>query len=159
MIEGVELHSLAEYSDPRGSIREVFKISWNWVKQTDFAQITHSRIIKNTVKAWHYHRYQTDWWYLVEGEVLVFLVDFRAGSFGEVMEISLSSKKPSVLKIPPLVLHGLKVKSKYADLMYLTDKVYSPADEGRIPYNHPDIPVNWGKKVIVSPNDQKTILI
>jgi dTDP-4-dehydrorhamnose 3,5-epimerase len=46
--------------------------------------------------------------------------------------------------IPPGVAHGYKViGTESALLVYLTDRFYDPADEGRIPYNDPQIQYDW----------------
>jgi dTDP-4-dehydrorhamnose 3,5-epimerase len=46
--------------------------------------------------------------------------------------------------IPPGVAHGYKVVGTEAGmLVYVTDRFYNPKDEGRIPYNDPQIRYDW----------------
>ena len=48
------------------------------------------------------------------------------------------------MRIPPGVGHGYKViGADAAMLVYVTDRLYNPQDEGRIPYNDPDIAYDW----------------
>ncbi|MCS6893186.1 MAG: dTDP-4-dehydrorhamnose 3,5-epimerase family protein [Deltaproteobacteria bacterium] len=156
---GAQIIYLKEFADLRGFFRELIKVSWKDFQDFEFAQISHSFMKKNVVKAWHYHKYQTDWWYVVAGKLKVALIDFRSGIFGKPVSFILDATRPAILKIPPLVIHGVKTLSSSAHLVYLTDKEYNPADEGRIPFNDARIKFFWGKKVIVSENDKKEFLI
>jgi dTDP-4-dehydrorhamnose 3,5-epimerase len=48
------------------------------------------------------------------------------------------------LLIPPGVGHGYKViGTAPAMLVYLTDRLYNPKDEGRIPHNSEGINYDW----------------
>lgn len=99
-----------------------------------------------TVKAWHIHKIQTDWWYVAHGVILAVLHDLRPDSEtrGETNEFFLGDDRdPIVLKIPPGVAHGCRCLSGPADLFYVTSHVYNPEDEGRIPHDDPDIGYDW----------------
>jgi dTDP-4-dehydrorhamnose 3,5-epimerase len=46
--------------------------------------------------------------------------------------------------IPPGVGHGYKViGGDTSILVYMTDRFYDPADEGRLPYNNPGVNYDW----------------
>ena len=65
-------------------------------------------------------------------------------SGGEVRLDNIGALRPWKLRIPPGVAHGYKVLgTEPALLVYLTNCFYDPADEGRIPYDHPDINYDW----------------
>ena len=142
-IEGVEVKELVTHADERGFFREV-------IRETDgffdhFGQWSHSLMYPGTVKAWHIHKLQTDWWYVV-GAVKVALYDTREESptKGQLMEFLMGDLQPGCVKIPPGVAHGYKViGGDPAMLVYMTDRFYNPADEGRTPHNQPGINYDW----------------
>ena len=76
----------------------------------------------------------------------VALVDLRRGSptFGARNTMYTGVFRPWQVLIPPGVAHGYKVISREPSLLvYATDQVYNPKDEGRIAYNHPAIAYDW----------------
>lgn len=164
-IIGVEFKSLLSYGDKRGFFREIIRESDAvFTNASNFSQWSHSKMAKNTVKAWHYHHLQTDWWYIAIGLVQVVLVDNRKDSKtkGVKIEFLLSGESNEgglqvVVKIPPGVLHGCKVLSPQAHLFYITSRIYDPNDEGRIPFNSPLVSHSWGNEseLIVADNDKK----
>ena len=72
-IIGVFLKDLKSHADDRGFFREIIRKTDNFFDEGGFGQWSHSRMIKNVVKAWHYHHEQTDWWYLPIGHAEVVL--------------------------------------------------------------------------------------
>lgn len=166
-INGVEIKELLTHPDDRGFFREI-------IRETDpffaagFGQWSHSKMSLNTVKAWHFHHLQTDWWYLGLGVITVALYDNREESptFGEKMVFKLGETEldpeaiSAVVKIPTGVLHGCKVLSPFAHLFYITSHIYNPNDEGRLPFNTPEVPHNWGNEedLIVSAKDRITFI-
>jgi dTDP-4-dehydrorhamnose 3,5-epimerase len=98
------------------------------------------------IKAFHYHLHQTDCWTPVAGQYQVALVDLRAGSptFGLRNTIYIGALRPWQVLIPPGIGHGYKViGTEPATLVYLTDRFYNPADEGRLAYDDPGIHYDW----------------
>ena len=167
LIHGVEFKFLKSFPDDRGFFREL-------IRKTDaffgdgFAQWSHSKMGKNTVKAWHFHHRQTDWWYLGIGVIHTALFDLRkeSPSFGKKMEFKLGDVDydqealSAIVKIPPGVAHGCRVISDTAHLFYITSCTYDPNDEGRYPFNTTEIPHSWGKEaeLIVSENDRRKFI-
>jgi dTDP-4-dehydrorhamnose 3,5-epimerase len=99
-----------------------------------------------TIKAFHFHRRQTDCWVPVEGMLQVELVDLRpqSASFGTRNTLYVGALRGWQLLIPAGVAHGYKViGTGPALLVYLMDRVYDPEDEGRIPYDDPRIQYDW----------------
>ena len=98
------------------------------------------------IKAWHIHKFQTDWWYVASGVLRVALYDNRPDSptYKEIVEIFMGDGHPAtVLRVPTGVAHGCKCMSESANLLYVTSSLYNPSDEGRIPFDDPDIAYDW----------------
>lgn len=142
MIEGVELKSLTTHPDERGFFREVLRIG----DIEQFGQWSHSMMVTGTIKAWHIHQKQTDYWYVPVGIVKAVVCDRRHGRamaaleeitrVYKIEEFLLGDNQPAqVLVIPPGIAHGLKVLQGPAHLFYITSREYDPADEGRIPFD------------------------
>lgn len=147
MIAGVKLIPLVTHNDERGYFREILKSS----QLPKFGQWSMSYMHSGTIKAWHWHSLQTDYWFVPSGTIKAVLTDLRINhnhilnhsdlepeveEFPECIEYFLGdNQNPTLLVIPPGVAHGLKVLQGPAVLMYITSEEYNPADEGRIPYD------------------------
>jgi len=163
-ILGVEVKRLVTHRDDRGFFREVVRVTDSLFQEASFAQWSHSRMVKDVVKAWHYHHVQYDWWYLPIGLIDTVLIDNRPESptykgkmtirMGDSLQFGPEANEVCV-KIPPGVLHGCRVLSDEAHLFYITSVTYDPNEEGRIPFNSPDVDHDWGPGAIVVPNDTR----
>ncbi len=140
MIEGVKLTT---HTDERGFFREILRVD---DEGFTFGQWSHSSMYAGTIKAWHIHQIQTDWWYVPIGVIKAVLCDLRFTQYISVSQLEtnaipkteylLGDNQPAqVLRIPPGVAHGLKVLQGPAHLFYVTSHVYNPEDEGRIPFD------------------------
>jgi dTDP-4-dehydrorhamnose 3,5-epimerase len=90
------------------------------------------------------------------GEVFDVAVDIRLGSpaFGKWVGEILSATNHKQLYIPPGFAHGYCVLSETALFSYKCTDYYSPADEGGVIYNDPDIAIAWlVDKPLVSKKD------
>lgn len=163
-IRGVSLKNLKTFPDDRGFFRELIRSSDDFFKD-GFAQWSHSKMGLNTVKAWHYHHLQIDWWYLAIGLAEVVLFDNRKESptYRRKMQFKLGEAEldkqvlTAVVRIPQGVLHGLKVLSDTAHLFYITSRTYNPEDEGRFPFDSSIVEHDWGdaSELIVAANDRR----
>jgi dTDP-4-dehydrorhamnose 3,5-epimerase len=145
MIDGVLIKKLIPHPDERGYFTEIIRHNDKFFRE-GFAQLSHSFMVDGVVKAWHIHKIQIDWWYVVSGTVKVVLYDKRDTSptEKETNEFMMGENAENiVLKIPSGVAHGLKVTAGPAHLVYITSSVYSSGEEGRIAYNDPDIGYDW----------------
>lgn len=145
MIDGVLIKELVRHPDERGYFEEMIRKTDDFFAE-GFGQVSHSFMVSGVVKAWHVHKTQVDWWYLLQGVIKVALFDLRENSktHRELMELVLGSDEPNkIIKIPPGVAHGLKVLEGPADLVYVTSGMYTKEEEGRILYNDPDIGYDW----------------
>ena len=147
MINGIEIRELKTFNDDRGFFREIIRLTDDHFAD-GFGQWSHSLMFDNVIKAWHYHKIQTDWWYVVAGVLRVGLYDLRHDSptYKQTMDFLMGDLQLAiVIKIPPGVAHGCKTVQGPVHLFYLTSHVYNPDDEIRIPYDDPEIDFDWLK--------------
>ena len=148
LIEGVRIFPYPLWPDDRGYFLEVARIGKGAVADfpAESTQVSAALSYPGTIKAFHFHKFQTDCWVPVQGMFQVALVDLRKDSrtHGLRNTFYVGALRPWQLIIPPGVGHGYKVIGPNpAMLVYLTNRFYDPQDEGRIPYNHPQIAYDW----------------
>src|ERR1700722_3043961 len=151
LIEGVRIEPLQVYPDDRGFFTELARLGKGLASGmvpggTRNIQVSLTLTYPGTIKAIHYHAEQTDLWAPVSGMVQVFLYDLRRNSrtFGAINTIFAGRLQPWEILIPPGVAHGYKALGvEPIQLVYFTDRHYNPADELRLPYDHPDIAYDW----------------
>ena len=148
LIDGVRIQPIALWPDDRGYFLEVQRLGQGLAVgfPAESTQVSAALNYPGTIKAFHYHLRQHDCWTPVAGLLQVALVDLRAGSptFGARNTFYVGVLRPWQILIPPGVGHGYKVVGRDpALLVYLTDRFYDPADEGRIPYDDPHIGYDW----------------
>ena len=147
MIAGIILKELTSHTDDRGFFREIIRSDDDFFAE-GFGQWSHSLMFEGVIKAWHFHRIQTDWWYVVSGVLRVGLCDMRSESptCKQTMDFYLGDYQPArVLKIPPGIAHGCKTVQGPVNLLYVTSHTYNPDDEIRIAYDAPEIDFDWLK--------------
>jgi dTDP-4-dehydrorhamnose 3,5-epimerase len=147
MIDGVVLANLVTHDDERGFVREIIRVTDGFFAE-GFGQWGHSLMHVGVTKAWHVHKTQVDWWYIVSGLLKVALYDTRVDSptSGELMELSMGDGRPaSVLRVPPGVAHGCQALTEPVHMLYVTSGIYDPREEGRIPHDDPKIGYDWTK--------------
>jgi dTDP-4-dehydrorhamnose 3,5-epimerase len=151
LIDGVRIEPLHVYPDDRGFFTELARLGNGLAAQmvpddVRKIQVSLTLTYPGTIKAIHYHSEQTDLWVPVSGMVQVFLYDMRRRSktFGAINTIFAGRFQPWEILIPPGVAHGYKALGiEPIQLIYFTDRHYNPADELRLPYNHPDVAYDW----------------
>lgn len=148
LIRGVQIQPYPVWPDDRGYFLEVARVGQGLIQTfpKDTTQISAALSYPGTIKAFHFHRHQTDCWVPLEGMLQVALVDLRKQSptFGARNTLYLGTLRRWQLVVPAGIAHGYKViGTSPAILVYLTDRFYDPRDEGRIPYNDPLIQYDW----------------
>jgi dTDP-4-dehydrorhamnose 3,5-epimerase len=148
LIDGVTAEPFPLWPDDRGYFMEVARMGDGLAAGLDpsKAQVSAALSYPGTIKAFHYHLHQTDYWTVAAGLLQVALVDLREGSatFGRRNTLYIGNLRPWRLWIPPGVGHGYKVIGEQpAVLVYLTSNHYNAADEGRIAYNDPGVAYDW----------------
>jgi dTDP-4-dehydrorhamnose 3,5-epimerase len=145
MIEGVIIKELVTHTDERGFFREIFRFSEEFEK-ISVGQLSHSLAKAGVVKAWHGHKGQSQWNYVVSGKLKVALYDNRSESstYRETMEFLVGDEeKPTAYFFPPVVLHGYKCLKGPMHIIYVTSGVYELSDEVRISKDNPKIGYQW----------------
>jgi dTDP-4-dehydrorhamnose 3,5-epimerase len=148
LIEGVRLRAYDVWPDDRGYFLEVIRMSQGLAAAfpPETTQVSAALSYPGTIKAFHFHQHQTDLWVPTQGMFQVALVDLRPDSptFGVKNTLYAGSLRPWQILIPPGVGHGYKVIGESAAmLVYVTNRLYNPQDEGRIPYNDASIQYDW----------------
>ena len=146
MISGVSAKELKFIKDKRGRLAEILRSDDSVFKK--FGQVYVTTAKPYAVKAWHYHKKQTDNFFCIFGKMRVGLYDSRRNSptFGKTQEIIMSFEKPVLLTIPPGVWHGFEcVGKKEAAIINICTHLYDykKPDEYRAdPFNN-KIPFKW----------------
>ncbi len=148
LIDGVQLHAFDVWPDDRGFFLEVLRVRRGLAEQfpSETTQVSAALSYPGTIKAFHHHQHQTDLWVPALGMFQVALVDLRTESptFGTKNTLYVGALKPWQVLIPPGVGHGYKVIGETsAMLIYVTNRLYNPKDEGRIAYDDPSIQYDW----------------
>jgi len=148
LIAGVEIKPFSIWPDDRGYFLEVARLGQGVVAgfPAETTQVSAALNYPGIIKAFHFHRFQTDYWVAAAGLLQVALVDLRSNSatFGKKNTLYVGAIRPWQLLIPPGIAHGYKVIGDQPSvLVYITNRTYDPKDEGRIAYNDSFIAYDW----------------
>lgn len=151
LIDGVRVRPYDLWPDDRGYFLEVIRMRQGLAQDfpPETTQVSAALSYPGTIKAFHFHRHQTDLWVPASGMFQVTLVDLRPDSptFGVKNTLYAGVLKPWQILIPPGVGHGYKVIGENpAILVYVTNRLYNPQDEGRIAYNDASIQYDWERQ-------------
>ena len=150
-IPGVMIIQPQVFGDERGYFMETFKKTDYSAAGIDkeFVQDNESSSTKGVLRGLHFQKDHTQGKLVrvTRGEVFDVAVDVRPGSetYGQWVGVTLSSAKKNMLYIPEGLAHGFLVLSDTAEFGYKCTDVYDPKSEGGIPWNDPDIAVEWPK--------------
>ncbi len=148
LIDGIAVKPFPVWPDDRGYFLEVIRIGNGLAAHFNPAttQVSAALSYPGTIKAFHFHLEQTDFWVAAQGLFQVALIDLRPESrtFGMKNTLYVGSLRPWQILIPPGVGHGYKVVGMDpAMLVYVTNRFYNPKDEGRIAHNDKGIAYDW----------------
>ena len=149
MIEGVRLKELKPIPDERGRVMEILRADDELFEK--FGQVYMTTAYPGVVKAWHYHKVQTDNMTVIKGMMKVVLYDARKDSptNGQVNEFFLGDYNFKLIQIPKMVYHGFKcIGQEEAIVINVPTQPYNYAhpDEYRVdPYQN-EIPYDWRLK-------------
>ena len=149
MIEGVKIKKLVKHCDDRGFFVEILRDDDELLEK--FGQTSFTLTYPGIIKAFHWHKKQTDLWFVASGMAQVVLHDLREDSStkGETQVIYAGEAEPQLILIPPGIAHGYKVLGvKPVQLFYHTTESYNreSPDEERIPFDDPKIGFDWSTK-------------
>lgn len=148
MIDGVKIKKLKVIPDDRGRLMEILRADDEIFRK--FGQVYVTTAFPGVVKAWHYHKIQTDNFTCVSGKMKLALYDARKNSktYKEVNEFIVSMDDPLLVQIPPFVYHGFKCVSGNEAMVVNTVTEpynYKTPDEYRVDPHDNDIPYDWKK--------------
>ncbi len=148
-LPGVYIVEPTVFGDARGYFLE----SWSEKRyreagiDTTFVQDNLSFSTRGVLRGLHYQKphEQGKLVSVLLGEVFDVVVDIRVSSptFGRWMGAVLSAENRRQLYAPPGFAHGFVVTSETALFSYKCTDYYSPADEGSVRWNDPDIGIQW----------------
>ncbi len=79
------------------------------------------------------------------GAIFDVAVDLRVGSptFGQWVGVELNADNMRQIMVPPGFAHGFATISDVTEVQYKCTGHYSPASEGAIRWNDPDVDIEW----------------
>ncbi|AEB12584.1 dTDP-4-dehydrorhamnose 3,5-epimerase family protein [Marinithermus hydrothermalis] len=144
-IAGVRFTPLRKHRALEGAFMEYLRLTGGKVEGFDtpfeVRQVSVSWAAPGRINAFHVHpkEVQDEVWCVVEGTLLVWLVDVREGSStrGVRRRYVLSGEEPGLLYIPSGVAHGYRAGPEGAVLLYAMNNQFNPEDpnEGRLPWD------------------------
>lgn len=146
MIQGVKIKKLKVISDNRGRLMEILRRDDSIFER--FGQVYMTTAFPCIVKAWHYHKKQTDNFTCIKGKMRLGLYDSRENSptYGQVEEYVISLENPILVRIPPDVYHGFKcIGDEEAVVINTVTEPYNTnaPDEYRLDAFDNNIPFDW----------------
>jgi dTDP-4-dehydrorhamnose 3,5-epimerase len=149
MIEGVKIKKLRVIPDERGRLMEILRGDDDLFIQ--FGQVYVTTTYPGVVKAWHFHKKQTDNVACVQGMIKLALYDPRKDSptFKQVDQFYLGIHQTLLVQIPRGVYHGwMCVSQEEAVVVNIPTEVYNyeDPDEHRLDAHNNDIPYDWKRK-------------
>ena len=150
MIDGVMVKKLKVIPDERGRLMEMLRRDDPFFEQ--FGQCYLTTGYPGVVKAWHYHKGQTDHFICVSGMAKVALYDPRENSptKGEINEFFIGDHNPCLIRIPANCHHGWKCVSEHESIVVSVPTEpydYARPDEYRLdPHGNGLIAYQWDRK-------------
>lgn len=152
LIEGVKVKKLRLIPDERGRLMEILRCDEEIFQK--FGQVYMTTNYPGVIKAWHYHKKQTDNVCCLKGMIKMALYDAReTKTKGEINEFFIGEHNPMLISIPPKVYHGWKCISEIESIVISIPTEpynYKKPDEYRLPPDTEEIPYDWiltlGKK-------------
>ena len=149
LIDGVIAKRLKVIPDERGRLAEILRADDPEFKK--FGQVYFTTAYPGVVKAWHYHKIQTDYFFCIKGMTKLVMYDSRKDSstFGLINEFIVGEHNPLLVIIPPSVYHGFKAIGETESLMInIPTEPYNhqTPDEYRLDAHTKEIPYDWARK-------------
>lgn len=164
-LTGLVVVEIDYFKDERGFFIE------SWHKRTfaqagldlEFMQEGHSRSIQRVLRGLHYQDMTAPMGKLLRctvGKIFDVAVDLRTSSptFAKWFAIELSADNMKQLYIPPGFAHGFATLSDVAEVQYKQTGFYTPASEGTLRWNDPEVNIKWPiSDPILSKRDQSAM--
>ena len=141
MIEGVKVIDLTVHEDDRGYLIEIARCEGGKEAHSIIHQFGQVYIVgdpvRGTIRAFHKHEELWDWFFISHGSAKFVLKDDRPESptYGEMMVVVTSSRKPRLIVVPPGVYHGWVSLEDDTQMVSIASHTYNREnpDEVRIP--------------------------
>jgi len=161
-LEGLLVIDIDHFKDDRGFFIE------SWTKRdfaaigvtAEFVQDSHSTSRYGVLRGMHYQDMRAPTSKLVRctvGKILDVAIDLRFNSqtFGKWFACELSADNRTLMYVPVGFAHGFATLSEYCEVQYKQTDYYTPASEGGIAWNDPDVGISWPyTNPILSKRDQ-----
>ena len=149
LIKGVKTKILKVHTDERGRLAEILRSDDEIFEK--FGQIYFTTAYPGVVKAWHYHKLQTDCLFCIKGMSKLALYDNRPVSptYKMLNEFFIGEHNPLLVVVPPHVYHGYKAISTEESVMInIPTNAYNHdnPDEYRLDAHTDQIPYDWSRK-------------
>jgi dTDP-4-dehydrorhamnose 3,5-epimerase len=154
VVAGVYVVQPDLHGDERGFFVETYRREW-FPEGREMVQGNRGDRRAGAVVGLHYHRHQSDYWYVPRGLARVVLHDLRSASPTDGATLSLDlgtapGDNPAAnpadhrgVLIPPGVAHGFAALTDMT-ITYLVDRYYDPEDELGVAWDDPVIGADWG---------------
>jgi len=164
-IDGLCLVRPRRHGDDRGYFMETFKSDWfrDAVADVVFVQDNQAMSAEaGTIRGLHFQRAPTAQGKLIRclrGAIFDVAVDIRPGSatFGQWLGVTLTPESGDQLWVPEGFAHGYCTLTADTEVFYKVTAPYSPADEGGLAFDDPDVGIDWpvaAGDAILSPRDR-----
>jgi len=153
-MEGVFVKPLKAHADSRGTFTEIYRREWGVA--SEMLQWNLVRSQPNVMRGVHLHHTHADYLIVIEGELLLALVDLREDSSTHQQSLLLPVLADPAMgvHIPQGVAHGFYFPGN-AIYCYAVSDYWSPHDELGCHWNDPGLHLDWPcVDPILSPRDQ-----
>jgi dTDP-4-dehydrorhamnose 3,5-epimerase len=145
-IAGVELRRLTAMTDGRGDLTVLMSDRFGEGWRTPHVYLVTAAA--RSVRAWVYHKRQSDRLAYTMGRFRVVLYDLRRDSatYRQLNVLEVGAENCVLLTIPPFVVHGVQnLEDEAAQFTNMPTRAYDPAfpDKSRVPADHPGIPYRF----------------
>lgn len=148
-IAGLTVIEPEVHGDRRGYFMETYQQEAFAAAGLDvrFVQDNQSASVKGVLRGLHFQKQhpQGKLVRVISGEVFDVAVDLRphSATFKQWYGVTLSAENKRQFYVPEGFAHGFLVLSESAEFFYKCTDFWKPDDEGGIPYDDPDIGVQW----------------
>jgi dTDP-4-dehydrorhamnose 3,5-epimerase len=145
-IAGVDMRRLVQMVDGRGDLTVLMSDRFGEKYRTPHVYLVTAAA--RSIRAWVYHKRQSDRLAYTMGRLRVVLYDLRPDSptHGAVNVIEAGAANRILLTIPPFVAHAVQnLGNEDTFFVNMPTRAYDPAnpDKSRVPFDHPGIPYRF----------------
>jgi len=164
-LDGPVLIRPKRHGDDRGWFMETFKDAWfrEAVADVGFVQDNQAMSAEaGTLRGLHFQRAPMAQGKLIRclrGAIFDVAVDIRMGSatFGQWLGVTLTPESGEQFWVPQGFAHGYCTLTADTEVFYKVTAPYSPADEGGLAFDDPDVAIDWPvphDAAVLSPRDR-----